>query len=64
MTNLSSFNQFSYVIEANQDVLNELISWVIKSQEYINQYFAGDRSRISKTTFGDCVAKVEALVDL
>ena len=64
MTNLSSFNQFSYVIEANQDVKNELISWVIKSQEYINQYFEGDRSRISKTVFGDCVAKVEALADL
>jgi hypothetical protein len=64
MTNTANFNQFTYVIEANQDTKNELITWVIKSQEYISQYFGGDRSRIRKTTFGDCVAKVEALVDL
>lgn len=60
----ANFNQFIYVIEANLDVRNELISQVVKSQEYINQYFGGDRNRIRKTTFGDCVAKVEALADL
>lgn len=64
MSNSSKFNQFIYVIGANQDVEDELISWVIKSQEYINQYFEEDRSRIRKTTFGDCVTKVEILVDL
>ncbi len=64
MLNTSNFNQFTYVVEANQHIKDELISWVTKSYEYINQYFGGDRSRISKTTFGDCVAKVEVLVDL
>jgi hypothetical protein len=64
MTDTANFNRFTYVVEANQDTKNELISWVTKSQEYINQYFEGDISRISKTTFGDCVAKVEVLADL
>lgn len=64
MINTSNFNYFTYVVEANQYIKDELIGWVTKSYEYINQYFEGDRSQISKTTFGDCVAKVEVLVDL
>lgn len=64
MTNTSNFNRFTYVIGANNEIENEIISWVTKSQEYINQYFGGDRSRINKTVFGDCVSKIEALVDL
>ena len=64
MANVSNFNRFSYVIGANDEVENEIISWVTKSQEYINQYFGGDRSRINKTVFGDCVSKIEALVEL
>ncbi len=64
MTNTSNFNQFTYVVGANRDTQNELISWVVKSQEYINRYFGGDRSRIMRTTFGDCVSKVDVLADL
>ncbi|GAA6619963.1 hypothetical protein [Scytonema sp. NUACC26] len=64
MTNTSNFNRFTYVVGADRDTQNELISWVVKSQEYINQYFGGDRSRIMRTTFGDCVSKVEVLTDL
>lgn len=41
MTNTSNLNRFIYVIEANQDTKNELISWVTKSQEYISKYFEG-----------------------
>lgn len=64
MTNSSNFNRFTYIIGANTDERIELIDWFTKSQEYINQYFGGDRSRITKTVFGDCVSKVESLVDL
>ncbi|MEM7552512.1 MAG: hypothetical protein AAF378_00145 [Cyanobacteria bacterium P01_A01_bin.84] len=64
MSNVSNFNRFTYVISANNEIENEIISWVTKSQEYINQYFEGDRSRINKTIFGDCVSKVEALAEL
>lgn len=64
MTNTLNFNQFTYVLGANRDTQNELISLVVKSQEYINRYFGGDRSRIMRTTFGDCVSKVEVLADL
>ena len=64
MTNTSNFNKFTYIIGANTDARIELIDWFTKSQDYINQYFGGDRSRITKTVFGDCVSKVESLVDL
>ncbi|KYC38255.1 hypothetical protein WA1_38605 [Scytonema hofmannii PCC 7110] len=64
MINPSNFNRFTYVIGANQDTKDELITWIVKLQEYINQYFEGDKSRIMRTTFGDCVSKVEVLVDL
>lgn len=64
MTNISNFNRFTYVIGANDEIENEIISWVNLAGEYINQYFGGDRSRINKTVFGDCVSKVEALVEL
>lgn len=64
MTNTSSFNQFTYVIGANDEIEDELISWVTLAQEYINQYFEGDRNRINRTVFGDCVSKIEALAEL
>lgn len=64
MKNISNFNRFTYVIGANDEIENEIISWVNLAREYINQYFGGDRSRINKTVFGDCVSKVEALVEL
>lgn len=37
MANVSNFNRFTYVISANDEIENEIISWVTKSQEYINQ---------------------------
>lgn len=64
MKNISNFNRFTYVIGANDEIENEIISWVNLAGQYINQYFGGDRSRINKTVFGDCVSKVEALVEL
>ena len=64
MTNTSKFNRFNYVIGANDEIEDELISWVASAEEYINQYFEGDRSRINKTVFGDCISKIEALVEL
>ncbi|RUS99297.1 hypothetical protein DSM106972_077390 [Dulcicalothrix desertica PCC 7102] len=56
-------NKFSYVIGADQATQNELISWITISLQYINRFFEGDRSRIRGTKFGDCVSKVEFLVD-
>lgn len=64
MSNSSEINRFSYVIGAYLAIQNELISWVSTALQYINQYFGGDRSRIVRTKFGDCVSKVEYLVDL
>lgn len=64
MANSSNFYRFSYVIGADRSTKIELINWFAKSQEYINQYFDGDRNRINKTVFGDCVTKVEILADL
>lgn len=59
-----AINRFSYVIGADQATQNELITWVTISLQYINQFFGGDRSRIRGTKFGDCVSKVEYLVDM
>lgn len=56
-------NKFTYVIGADQATQNELISWITTSLQYINQFFEGDRSRIRGTKFGDCLSKVEFLVD-
>lgn len=64
MSNSSAINKFNYVIGADQATQKELIIWVTKSLQYINQYFGGDRSRIAGTKFGDCVAKVEYLAEL
>lgn len=64
MSNSSDINRFSYVIGADRATQNELISWVSTSLQYINLYFEGDRSRIVRTKFGDCVSKVEYLADL
>ncbi|MEM7552487.1 MAG: hypothetical protein AAF378_00020 [Cyanobacteria bacterium P01_A01_bin.84] len=64
MTSTSDFNRFNYIKGANKDITIELISWFTKSQEYINQYFGGDRNQINKTVFGDCVSKIESLIDL
>jgi hypothetical protein len=64
MRNNPENNRFSYVIGADQTTQNELIGWVSTSLEYINLYFGGDRIRIVKTKFGDCVSKVEYLADL
>lgn len=64
MSNSSEINRFTYVIGADRATQNELISWVSTSLQYINQYFGGDRSRIIRTKFGDCVSKVEYLADL
>lgn len=64
MSNNSGFNRFSYVIGAAQATQNELINWVAKSLQYINEFFEGDRSRIARTKFGDCVSKIEYLADV
>jgi len=64
MANTSNFNRFTYVIGANDEIEDELISWVTLAEEYINQYFEGDRSRINKKIFGDCVSKVETIAEL
>ncbi|MEL7243111.1 MAG: GNAT family N-acetyltransferase [Cyanobacteria bacterium J06573_2] len=64
MTNTSNFNRFTYVIGADDEIEDELISWINLAEEYINQYFEGDRSRINKTIFGDCVSKIEVLAEL
>ncbi|MBW4506333.1 MAG: hypothetical protein KME64_07465 [Scytonematopsis contorta HA4267-MV1] len=64
MSGASEINRFSYVIGADQTTQNELISWVTTSLQYINQYFEGDRIRIRRTKFGDCVSKVEFLAEL
>jgi len=64
MSDTFGINRFNYVIGADPVTQNELISWVDKSLQYINLYFDGDRSRIIRTKFGDCVSKVEYLADL
>lgn len=64
MSDSSEINRFTYVIGADRATENELIGWVSTSIQYINQYFGGDRSRIVRTKFGDCVSKIEYLADL
>lgn len=63
MTN-STFNRFTYIIGADRETVNEIIGWVTKSIEYINQFFGGNIDRAKGTKFGDCIAKVEYLTDL
>ncbi|BAZ11682.1 hypothetical protein NIES4071_35080 [Calothrix sp. NIES-4071] len=64
MSNDIEFNRFSYVVGADQTIQNQLINWVAKSLQYINEFFDGDRSRIAGTKFGDCVSKTEYLADI
>lgn len=56
-------NQFSYVKYADRIVIANLLYWQEKIQDYLIEFYSGNRSNSLETTFGDCISKSFELLD-
>jgi hypothetical protein len=56
-------NQFHYVKYAERIVITNLLYWQDKIQDYLIEFYGGDRSNPLGTTFGDCISKSFELLD-
>ncbi len=55
-------NQFSYVVDANGLVINQLRGWLNKIEEYVELYYEGRIENTRSTEFGDCIVKVRYII--
>lgn len=57
-------NIFRYVVGQSIDFALNLYEWASLSEEYVYLYFNGNRENVRNTTFGDCISKIQFLINL
>ncbi|MDR9900513.1 hypothetical protein G7B40_039100 [Aetokthonos hydrillicola Thurmond2011] len=57
-------NSFRYVVGQSVDFALHLDGWASSSQEYIYLYFEGQTENVRNTSFGDCISKIQFLINL
>lgn len=57
-------NKFTFVNEANAEVIRELDGWIGKIGEYLRDFFDGEIEQARGTQFGDCISKVYYLFEI
>lgn len=57
-------NEFTFVNEANAEVVRQIEGWIGKIGEYLREFFDGDSERVRGTQFGDCISKVYYLFEI
>lgn len=50
--------EFKFVKGADAEVLREIDGWLNKIENYLRDFFSGERERVRGTQFGDNIAKV------
>lgn|GEM_PF-3815106 len=57
-------NVFTYTKGVNAAIRTQIIEWSNKNQEYLRLIYDGDIFRAQGTSFGDCISKVEYLIEM
>lgn len=57
-------NIFTYIQGADFRIRGQIDEWNTKAQEYLLSLYGGDIERVRGTEFGDCISKIEALIDM
>jgi hypothetical protein len=57
-------NIFRYVVGQSVDFALNLDEWASSSEEYIYLYFNENRENARNTSFGDCISKMQFLINL
>ena len=50
-------NRFTYVNYADRRVTTDLLYWQDKIQDYLIEFYGGNRNNALGTQFGDCASK-------
>jgi hypothetical protein len=57
-------NVFTYTKGVNAAIRTQIIEWSNKNQEYLRLIYDGDIFRAQGASFGDCISKVEYLIEI
>lgn len=55
--------KFNFVKGADAEVLREIDTWLNKIENYLHDFFSGERERVKGTQFGDNIAKVTYIAE-
>ncbi|GJD18025.1 hypothetical protein RIVM261_029810 [Rivularia sp. IAM M-261] len=57
-------NVFTYIKGADPTIRRQIDEWDAKAKEYLVSLYEGDIERAKGTKFGDCISKIESLLDM